>query len=117
MLNRRFKLHGIFGVLLALSVQIGMGANVPRIEPLDRTVALCHMDDDGSSPPSHSADCLICPLCIILQIQLVVLDEGRCILKPRAALTITRPEQPPPARAPPTAFRPPVQPRAPPLFS
>lgn len=116
MLNRWLKLHGMFAVLLALSVQLGMGATVPRIEPAAGAMALCHTDDASNGVPSRSApDCVICPLCVVLQAQFAVLTEDRPVLAPRATLTILRSEQPPPARAPPTAFRPPVQPRAPPF--
>jgi hypothetical protein len=120
MLNRWFQLPGIFGVLLALMVQLGLGASVPQIDPVVTGAGLCHTDDSGGAPsraPTHPADCPVCPLCSVLHVQATILAADAPGLPPPAIAVLIRPELPPPSTAPPAPHRPPSQPRAPPLFS
>ena len=42
MFSRRFPLTGMFAVLLALMAQLGMGATVPRVDPISGVAPLCH---------------------------------------------------------------------------
>ena len=118
MLTRRFHLSGMFAVLLALMAQLGMGATVPRLDPIAGAAVLCH-DDRGAPPkaPGHNIDCLICPLCATLHAQMAVLATDAPALPPPAVLAVRRSELPPPSTAPPALHRPPSQPRAPPIFS
>ncbi|MDR3531587.1 MAG: hypothetical protein P4L90_13670 [Rhodopila sp.] len=121
MLNRRFHLHGLFAVLLALMAQLGMGASVPRIDPIVGAETLCHTTDDTGGTPSqapvHPADCLICPLCIIHHAQPATLVSDVPSVTPPGLVGERRVELPPPSTAPPTAYRLPSQPRAPPIYS
>ena len=59
MLNRRVPVHGLLAVLLALMAQLGIGATVPRLDPLARIVSaeiLCHAPDGaGDTPPAPDA--------------------------------------------------------------
>jgi hypothetical protein len=120
MLNRRFPLHGLFAVLLALMAQLGAGASVPRIDPISGA-ALCHAADDaGGAPspaPSHESDCPGCPLCIALHAPSVILASVSARPLPQVTVVVLRTELPPPSTAPPSPHRPPSQPRAPPIFS
>jgi hypothetical protein len=121
MLNRRFHLPGLFAVLVALMAQLGVGASVPRIDPVAGVGALCHAEDDAggkrSKAPTHPADCLVCPLCAAVNAAafalVPVLDSSRA----PAVAVVLKSELPPPATAPPAPKRPPSQPRAPPIFS
>ena len=121
MVTSRFRLSGLFAVLLALMAQLGAGASVPRIDPIQGISALCHAEEDeGGAPsqaPSHSTDCLICPLCVIVHAQPAVLVSAGPVVMPPAVLAVIRTELPPPSTAPPALPRPPSQPRAPPLYS
>jgi hypothetical protein len=120
MLNRGGRLFGLFGVLLALMVQLGAGASVPRIDPISGA-ALCHAADDaGGAPsqaPSHPVDCLLCPLCIALHAPSAILVSVGATPLPSGATVVLKTELPPPSTAPPSPHRPPSQPRAPPIFS
>jgi len=121
MLNRRLHLHGFFAVLLALMAQLGIGASVPRINPVVAAGAPCHTEDDtGGTPsqtPSHPTDCLVCPLCIALNAPSATLAPTIATPMPLAGAVVLRTELPPPSTAPPAPHRPPSQPRAPPIFS
>jgi hypothetical protein len=121
MLNRRIRLHGLFAVLLALMAQLGVGASVPRVDPITGVVALCHTDDNSDRAPSHApahpSDCLLCPLCIALHAPSVILASVNPAPVPRPVAVAVKTELPPPSTAPPAAHRPPSQPRAPPIFS
>jgi hypothetical protein len=121
MLNRRFPLHGLFAVLLALMAQLGAGASVPRIDPVTGVGALCHTQDDAdgapSQAPSHPADCPVCPLCIALHAPSVILASAGPPPLPPVIVVVLKIELPPPSTAPPSPHRPPSQPRAPPIFS
>jgi hypothetical protein len=124
MLNRRLPLHGLIAVLLALAVQLGVSASVPKIDPLIRIISLetiCHAASDGAAhdtPASPSIpDCVLCPLCLIAHVgPLIALPLGPILRLPRV-VQILRPELPPPSTAPPNRLARPFQPRAPPAFS
>ncbi len=124
MLSRRLNLHGLFAVLLALMAQLGVGATVPRLDPIALVTGaaqLCHVDDDaGGTPnhaPGHPADCLICPLCAALHAPPATLVSGPPELAPPGVAVVIRSELPPPSTAPPAPRRSPSQPRAPPIGS
>jgi hypothetical protein len=119
MFTRRFPLTGMLAVLLALMAQLGMGATVPRIDPITGDAALCHTnnDDTPSHVPANSADCLICPLCVTLHSPAAALVSEPPILMPPAVIAIVRTALPPPSTAPPAPPCSPSQPRAPPRFS
>jgi hypothetical protein len=124
MLNRRVPVHGLLAVLLALMAQLGIGASVPRLDPLARIISaetLCHAPDGaGDTPapaPMHPLDCLVCPLCVAIHVPPIILicDVGGHM--PSAAVVVLRSELPPPSTAPPSSDRLPSQPRAPPTIS
>jgi hypothetical protein len=121
MLSRRFHLHGLFAALLALMAQLGVGASVPRIDPVTGIELLCHMEDRaGGAPskaPSHSDDCLVCPLCVALHSPSVTLVTIGTPLMPPSVGVVLKSELPPPSTAPPSPHRAPSQPRAPPILS
>jgi hypothetical protein len=121
MVNRRFHLHGLFAVLLALMAQLGAGASVPRFDPIAGAGTLCHTEDGaGGTPskaPSHPDDCLVCPLCVALHAPSVVLITANTPLLSRTVGVVRKVELPPPSTAPPALNRPPSQPRAPPILS
>lgn len=119
MLNRRFHLPGLFAVLLALMAQLGAGASVPRIDPVAGVGILCHTDDNGapSKTPGHPVDCPLCPLCVALHAPAVPLVSAAAAVTPPSTVVVLKTELPPPSTAPPAAYRPPSQPRAPPIFS
>ena len=114
-------MHGLFAVLLALMAQLGAGASVPRIDPIATAKMLCHAEEDtGGAPlngPSHSGDCLVCPLCVALHASSVTLVMVVTTSAPPDTGIVIKTELPPPSTAPPAPHRPPSQPRAPPIFS
>jgi len=121
---RRVPLHGLLIVLLALMVQIGTGALVPRPDLADALAdinAICHAaDESGGTPthaPGHPADCPVCPLCLTLHAPAAVLVPGGVPLPPTRHVVVLRSELPPPSTAPPSSYRSPKQPRAPPILS
>jgi hypothetical protein len=125
MLNRRLPLHGLLAVLLALMAQIGIGASVPRTDPLAIAAGvsdICHAADGsdetpGAPAPVHPLDCLVCPLCIALHTPAVALISPMSSLPAPQVVTVLRGELPPPSTAPPATRRPPSQPRAPPIIT
>ena len=122
MLTRWLHVSGMFAVLLALMAQLGMSTNVPSVDPVATVTALCHIDDDsGGTPsptsPSHPADCLVCPLCGTLHVQLAILVSDASVPKPPMVPVNNRSGWLPPPTAPPALHRPPNHPRAPPIFS
>jgi hypothetical protein len=121
MLSRRFHLSGLFAVLLALMALLGAGASVPQIDPITGTVILCH-DDGGSGgtpskAPDRPFDCPVCPLCIAMHVPAAPLVSTAAFMAPPMVVVVLKTELPPPSTAPPAAYRPPSQPRAPPIFS
>jgi hypothetical protein len=121
MFSRRFRLPGLFAVLLALMAQLGAGGSVPADNPVADAAVLCHTDDAGRAPAHtpghHPIDCPICPLCAPLHVSLAALIPAGVKLPPPAVVVVARTELPPPSTAPPSPHRPPSQPRAPPTFS
>jgi hypothetical protein len=125
MLNRRLPLHGLLAVLLALMVQLGTGARVPRADPLaiaSDVSDICHATDGSGGPPSapapaHPADCAVCPLCVALHTPAMALIVPVSSVPAPQIVTVLRGELPPPSTAPPANRHPPSQPRAPPLTS
>ena len=124
LLNRRVSLHGLLAVLLALVAQLGVGATVPRVDVFAQFVGaeapLCHAADERgtnpSQPPSHPADCLVCPFCIAVHAPAATLICEGAVAMNRSVVAALRPELPPPSTAPPY-HRLPSQPRAPPIYS
>ncbi|MGD0103871.1 MAG: hypothetical protein ABSC06_07515 [Rhodopila sp.] len=120
-MNRRFPLHGLFAVLLALMAQLGAGASVPRFDPIATAGLLCHTEDGtGGVPlkaPSHSGDCLVCPLCVALHASSAALVPVTSTTMPQDVGVVLKSELPPPSTAPPAPHRRPSQPRAPPILS
>jgi hypothetical protein len=119
MLNRRFPLPGLFAVLLALMANLGVGASVPRVDPIAGLGVLCHPEDSGSpsKTPYHPADCPLCPLCVALHAPPATLVAAVTAPPPPGIAVVIRSELPPPSTAPPAPHRPPSQPRAPPTVS
>jgi hypothetical protein len=119
MLSRRFHLSGLFAVLLALMAQLGAGASVPRIDPIAGVGILCHTDDNGapSKAPHNPIDCPLCPLCAAVHAPLANIVSVIVTPEPILVAVVLKTELPPPSTAPPAAYRPPSQPRAPPIFS
>ena len=125
MLNRRVPLYGLLAVLLALMAQLGIGASVPRVGVFAQIAGaeapLCHAADERgpnpAQPPIHPADCLVCPLCIVVHTPAATLMCEGVVAINRGVVTVLRPELPPPSTAPPTHHRLPSQPRAPPIYS
>jgi hypothetical protein len=111
-------------VLLALMVQLGTGATVPRLDPLAQIIGgeiLCHAPDGaGDTPapaPMRPFDCLVCPLCVAMHAPSIIPISDAAIPMPSAAVAVLRCELPPPSTAPPSSRRPSSQPRAPPAIS
>ena len=122
MLNPRVPLRGLLAALLALMVQLALGATVPNAQAALSIAAapICHSDDGtGNAPaPAHVPDCLVCPLCAAVHASAAIVLPPVSDAVPFARLCLLpRPELPPPATAPPSVDWPPNQPRAPPAFS
>ena len=121
MLNRRLHPLGLFAVLLAMMVQLGIGASVPRIDPLTGVAALCHTAQGSggrpSNAPEHRDDCLACPLCAALNAASFALVPVIGRVLPPAVVLPGKTELPPPATAPPAPECAAGQPRAPPTLS
>ena len=123
MLNRRLTWYGLLAVLLALMVQLGLGASAPRADlvVIAGVESICHADEDSDGIPTpaprHSPDCLICPLCLVLHNPAAPLVALGPALAPPGGVVVHRGELPPPSTAPPAPHRPPSQPRAPPTAS
>jgi hypothetical protein len=120
-LRQRPTWPGFLMVLLALSVQLGLGARVPQIDPLTQDLtAICHAASGNESDrpvAPHSTDCLLCPLCsLVHQASVWVMEDVVAIPRPVTWVSV-RPELPPPSTAPPLPAKVVFQPRAPPVFS
>jgi hypothetical protein len=119
MMSFRHRISGMVAVLLALMVQIAVGATVPQIDPvvaLFSAETLCHTDQpsDGPDHESPPLDCLLCPFCVVVHAQAVALPDAPVLRPPNAKwLRVTLPEVAVPPLPP--LPRPPGQPRAPPL--
>jgi hypothetical protein len=121
--NRRVPLCGLLAMLLALMAELGIGASVPKLDPLAQIIgaeSLCHASDGaGDKPPApiHPLDCLVCPVCVAVHPPAVALVPDLATQMPTAVVVSLRSELPPPTTAPPSTYRPPSQPRAPPTAS
>jgi hypothetical protein len=122
MFKRGLSLPGLIAVLLALMVQLGIGATVPRVDPIALAAgAICHADEPAGgnqdTPPNHAPDCLVCPLCAAVHAPAIAVLAAQMVLPAPPVMLVSRPGLPPPSTAPPSAQRPPNQPRAPPVLS
>jgi hypothetical protein len=120
LIRLRFHLPALLMVLLALSVQLGLGSRVPSLDPLAFAAgAICHAPERSDRSrddhaPLHSSDCLLCPLCVALHAPSVFVVPATALIIPPTAQIVLRPELPPPATAPPSLRHRASQPRAPP---
>jgi hypothetical protein len=121
MVKRRVSAPGLLAALLALMLQLGIGASVPRPDQLARlagAATLCRASDGAAAPPGRAPmpppDCLVCPLCAALHAPPATPLCEPSMVAPPAVAIVMRSELPPPATAPPGPQRPPSQPRAPP---
>ncbi len=124
MLNRRLPLHGLLAALLALMLQLGIGARVPRADPIaiaSGAHAICHTENSGGPPsapaPMHPLDCPVCPLCVALHTPAAMQASPQPGVPAPQIVVVLRGELPPPSTAPPATRHPPSQPRAPPTTS
>jgi hypothetical protein len=124
MVKRRVPLHGLMAALLALMAQLGIGASVPRFDPLAQIAAaatLCHAPDGAGGtqapPPAHPLDCLVCLLCGPVHAPSAVLVAAETVPMSSVPEVAIRPELPPRSTAPPRLYHSSVQPRAPPAYS
>jgi hypothetical protein len=124
MSNRLVPVPGLVAALLALMIQLGIGARVPRLDLLLQIAeaeTLCHGSDGAGGPhvpaPMHPLDCLVCPLCLALHAPPATPVSDPPVFTRSAGAAVIRPELPPPSTAPPGPQRPPSQPRAPPIAS
>lgn len=124
MSNRLITVPGLLAALLALMVQLGIGASVPRPDLLAQIATadtLCHAPDGAAGTPArapmHQLDCLVCPLCAVMHAQPATLASATPIGVPSAVAILIRLEPPSPFTAPPEPHRPANQPRAPPIGS
>jgi hypothetical protein len=119
MRQTRHTLTGILGALLALMVQIAVGATVPQTDPVASVFSaetLCHTDQpsDGSDHKAPPLACLACPFCVVVHAQAVALPSAPVLRPPSAKrLRVVLPDMA--VSPPPSLPRPPGQPRAPPL--
>jgi hypothetical protein len=121
----------MLAALLALTAQIALGAVAPQVElrlAAANSVAaalnaapICHTDEAGNAAPgqrpSHSNDCLACPLCASAHAPAFVLVVPPVAIPAPPETLTARSELPPPATAPPIVDWTPNQPRAPPALS
>ena len=130
MLRVRRTPVGLFAALIALAIQLAIGALVPTLaRPVaglalaggaDQTAAapICHSEDRSASPgsdtPAPVPPCLACPLCALVHEPVLALPVTPPTLAGPVQVAVSRPEQPPPGTAPPAIDWPPNQPRAPP---
>jgi len=131
MFSRTRPVWGMFAALLALIAQIALGAAAPeaelRLAAANAAVAaldaapICHTDDAGNPAPgqrpSHSNDCLACPLCVVAHAPVVALVVPPVAIPAPPETLADRSELPPPATAPPVFAWTANQPRAPPAVS
>jgi hypothetical protein len=117
---RRPSPFGFGLVMLALCVQLVLGAWVPSAEGAPRLTGLgviCHADA-GSRPPGstphHAPDCALCPLCTALAAPLALLAPPPPMVSPRTAVLVSTIILPP-ATVPPLRESKASQPRGPPV--
>jgi len=113
------RVSGLLAALLALMVQIAIGAAVPQPDPVASVVSaetLCHTDQpaDGSDHKIPPLACLVCPFCVVVHAQAVALPSAPVLRPPSAkGLRVVLPDMA--VSPPPASPRPPGQPRAPPF--
>lgn len=113
------RIGGILGALLALMVQVAIGATVPRPDPvavLYSAETLCHSDvpHDGSDHKPSPLDCLVCTQCVALHAAQVALPDVPVLRPPLSGIMRLDGPSVRVTSAPPSPRRP-VQPRAPPI--
>jgi hypothetical protein len=117
----RLTLHRLAVALLAIMVQIAIGARVPDVDAaavLGPAQSTCHAADersDGNAPtPMNPADCLSCPICLSVHVApLLPVSIAQAPTPPVAGIRIPASRRP--ATAPPSVAYRTSQPRAPPL--
>lgn len=119
MVIRRFHLAGVVAVLLALVMRLVTASDGPKYEAMALAGNICRSDsgDSGGVPaPSHPADCPACPLCGTLHTAPHISEAASPppILPPRFPTSATHGLR---VAAPPSRYRQPDEPRAPPIAS
>lgn len=118
MTTRHLKSLGSVLALLALVMQLGFGAALPRsdVDAVLAATTLCHADDGAPGPAApHTPDCALCPLCTV-GASIVFVAPGTAPSVPAPHTTaIGRAAVPPQSTAPPSRPRFAAQPRAPPF--
>lgn len=120
---RPTPVFGLFLALLALGVQLAIGAVVPQPQvglALDELGVICHAPaapgETPSPPPHRMPDCVLCPLCAAMAAPPHVLASGAPVVPRPSHVTIIAPTGwLPPATAPPVAPLTTAQPRGPPI--
>jgi hypothetical protein len=115
MLTSRFRLVGMFAVLLALMAQLGAGASVSDM-PRMHLAAICHISGGPGgqkSPAIPGQDCPIC-ICCIGTVLAAVLPVPMVSLPPQAAIAPARFVVTPPSTGPPPVRFAIARPRGPP---
>lgn len=115
----RLRLSGIFAALLALMVQVAIGATVPQPDPVASVLAVetfCHAETptDGSGHKTPPLDCLVCPFCVAVHAQAMVALPDVPVVPLPGLRVVPVAASPGVAAPPPPQPRPPGQPRAPP---
>ncbi len=114
----RHQISGMLAALLALMVQIAVGATVPQPDPVAAVFslgALCHAEQpsDGSDHKTPPLECLVCPFCVVVHAQAVALPDAPVLRPPNAKWLLAALPEVAVSPQPPLP-RPPGQPRAPP---
>jgi hypothetical protein len=124
---RPITVFGLPLVLLALAVQIAVGAIVLRpqmmeLAQLSQTSPICHAGgapaDQSPAAPHRAPHGMFCPLCAAVAMSGHVLSGAQPPLPaPPRTIALGREGMPPPATAPPVAPPAAAQPRGPPLLA
>ena len=123
-------LPGLLLAVLALVSQLALGSFVlpdeaaareQSVAALDALSVICNSTNPASPTPTkphhrHGPDCAVCPLCIALALQAVVLGSPPDLPAPSSRLA-DRATLPPPARAPPAQPRLAPPARGPPVLT
>jgi hypothetical protein len=122
MLTSRFRLVGLFAVLLALMAQLGAGASVPDMPRMHLAAllgdagAICHISGGAGgqkSPAIPGQDCPMC-ICCIGTVLAAVLPVPMVSLPPDVAVAPARFVVTPPSTGPPPVRFAIARPRGPP---
>ena len=121
MIRFRIPRLGLFAALLALAIQLAVGATVPDPALAELGLgAICPTGNPAShqrAPPAHHLpDCAACPFCAALTLPAPTLGAPPWIPAPREAAIAVAPNRPP-ATGPPIAFVAAAQPRGPPALA